>query len=421
MKTTAVRLYGKDDLRLETFELPPIKDDEVQVKVMTDSICMSSYKAAKQGGDHKRVPDNVAENPVMIGHEFSGVITQVGKKWQDKFKEGQNFVIQPAHNYKGSLMAPGYSYPYCGGDATYCNIPMEIMETDCLLPWESDVYFHGSLAEPLSCVIGAFRAQYHTKVGTYEHEMGIVEGGKMAMLASVGPMGLAAIELAIHGPKKPGLLVITDINQERLDRAASIYTVEEAKKQGIEIVYLNTGEIDDPVGKMMEISGGTGFDDVFVFAPVKPVVEQGDAILARDGCLNFFAGPTDPEFRATMNFYNVHYGATHVVGTTGGNNEDMRIAVELMGKGMLDPSPLVTHIGGLKAVAETTLNLPNIPGGKKLIYPHIDIPLTALDDFAEKGKEDPVFAALAEITEKHNGLWSAEAEKYLLEHCEEIA
>ena len=49
MKTKAVRIYGKSDLRLEEFELPPMKDDEILVKVISDSICMSSYKAAKQG------------------------------------------------------------------------------------------------------------------------------------------------------------------------------------------------------------------------------------------------------------------------------------------------------------------------------------------------------------------------------------
>ena len=56
MKTKAVRLYGKNDLRLEEFDLPEIKDDEILVRVISDSICMSSYKAAIQGEDHKLVP-----------------------------------------------------------------------------------------------------------------------------------------------------------------------------------------------------------------------------------------------------------------------------------------------------------------------------------------------------------------------------
>ena len=41
MRTKAVRLYGKNDLRLEEFELPAIKDDEILAQVISDSICMS--------------------------------------------------------------------------------------------------------------------------------------------------------------------------------------------------------------------------------------------------------------------------------------------------------------------------------------------------------------------------------------------
>ena len=162
MLTKAVRLYGKDDLRLEEFELPQIKEDEILAKVVSDSICMSSYKAAHQGNEHKRVPDDVAENPVIIGHEFAGEIVEVGKKWQSEFKPGDKFSIQPALTYEGGpvgvLSAPGYSYKYIGGDATYVVIPAEVMEQGCLLPYKGEGFYPASLSEPLSCVIGAMHA-----------------------------------------------------------------------------------------------------------------------------------------------------------------------------------------------------------------------------------------------------------------------
>ncbi len=415
MKTTAVRLYGKEDLRLETFDLPEITENEILARVVSDSVCMSSFKAAEQGAAHKRVPDDIAENPIIIGHEFCGEIIQVGAKWQNEFKAGQRFAIQPAINYKGSLAAPGYSYKYIGGDATYIVIPEEVMLTGSLLPYNGDAFFYGSVAEPVSCVIGAFHAQYHTVNGCYEHKMGIVEGGKMAILAGVGPMGLGAVDYAIHGPRRPKLLVVTDIDDDRLARAASLYSVEDAAANGVELVYLNTG-CPDPVAKLMEISGGTGYDDVMCFAPVRPVVEQGDRILGKDGCLNFFAGPLDPNFRAEFNFYNVHYASTHIVGTSGGNTDDLKEAIALMEQGKINPAGMITHVGGLDSAIETTLNLPNIKGGKKLIYTGINMPLTAIADFAEKGKSDPFFAKLADCVASHNMLWNAEAEKLLLEH-----
>lgn len=418
MKTRAVRLYGVNDLRTEEFELPEIKDDEILAKVVSDSICMSSHKAALQGAGHKRVPDDVAENPIILGHEFCGELVQVGAKWQDKFKAGDRFSIQPAINYKGTLAAPGYSYHNIGGGATYVIIPNEVMEMDCLLPYKGEAFYWGSLSEPMSCIVGAFHANYHTTPGSYVHKMGTVEGGNMAILAGAGPMGLGAVDYAIHGGRAPKLLVVTDVDDARLSRAASLITVEDARENGVDLRYVNTGKVEDPAAYLREMTGGKGYDDVFVFAPVKPVVEQGDAILGRDGCLNFFAGPTNTAFSAMFNFYNVHYGATHIVGTSGGNTDDMKESIALMEQGKVNPSCMITHVGGLNADAETTLNLPNIPGGKKLIYTHIDLPLTAIADFGKAAKEGgehaELFRDLDEICRRNNELWCPEAEERLL-------
>ncbi|HLP04466.1 MAG TPA: zinc-binding dehydrogenase [Paludibacter sp.] len=418
MQTTAIRLYGKKDLRMEEFELPQIKENEILAKVVSDSLCMSSYKAATQATDHKRIPNDIADNPIIIGHEFAGELVEVGAKWANKFKAGDKFSIQPALYYEdgpvGVLSAPGYSYQHIGGDATYVIIPNEVMEKDCLLAYKGEGYYPASLAEPLSCVIGAMHANYHTTPGSYIHKMEIVDGGKMAILAGVGPMGLAAINYVLRrNDRKPSLLVVTDVDQTRLDRAATILPVEFARSRGIDLRYINTGNMSNPVEELKAITDGYGYDDVFVFAPVKPVVEQGDAILAFDGCLNFFAGPGDTNFSASMNFYNVHYAYTHIVGTSGGNTADMVEALDLMSKG-LDPAGLVTHIGGLDAVAEATNHLPEIPGGKKLIYTHINMPLTPIADFAKLGETNKLFEGLAEICGRNRGLWSVEAEAYLL-------
>ena len=423
MKTKAVRLYGKDDLRLEEFELPQMKDDEILAKVFSDDICMSTYKAGHAGIEHKRVPDDVAVNPVIVGHEFAGEIVKVGAKWQDEFKPGEKFSIQPAINYEGGpvgiLSAPGYSYRYCGGDATYIIIPNEVMEKGCLFHYSGDAFYPASLSEPISCVIGALHAHYHTTPGTYVHKMEIKDGGKMALLAGVGPMGLAMINYVLHreGPV-PSFFVVTDIDQSRLDRAATLYTKEMFAARGIDIHYVNTGS-GDPVATLMELSGGTGYDDVVVMAPVPAVVEQADAILGFDGCLDFFSGPRSSDFSARFNFYNVHYEAHHIVGTSGGNADDMKEAIELMGKGM-DPAGLITHIGGLNTVIDTTLNLPSIPGGKKMVYTQVTMPLTAISEFEEKGRTNPVYAELDRLCKAHNGLWNAEAEKYLLAHADEL-
>ena len=420
MKTKAVRIYGKKDLRLEEFDLPELKDDEILAHVISDSICMSSHKAALQGADHKRVPDDVHINPTIIGHEFAGIILKVGNKWQHKFEPGQKFSIQPAMNQMGTLNAPGYSYRFIGGDATHVIIPPIVMEADCLLPYHGEAFFPASLSEPMSCIIGAFHASYHIPPGTYVHNMGIRKGGKMVILAGVGPMGLGAIDYTLHQDRKPDLLVVTDIDDNRLSRASCIFTPEHAENEGVRLIYVNTGKMNDPARHLRDITGGEGYDDVFVFAPVKPVIELGDAILGFDGCLNFFAGPTNPEFKAEFNFYNVHYAFTHIVGTSGGNTDDMWESLKLMSEGKINPAIMITHIGGLDSVVDTTLNLPHIPGGKKLIYTNISMPLVSLYELGEMGKNDKFFAGLHEIVARNDYIWSLEAEKYLLAKAKPI-
>lgn len=420
MKTKAIRIHGKGDLRLDEFELPSMRDDEILARVVSDSLCMSSYKAAKQGSDHKRIPADISEHPTIFGHEFAGELIEVGSRWKDRFSTGRKFSIQPALNYKGSLDAPGYSFRYIGGDATYIIIPREVMEMDCLLPYDGEDFFHASLSEPMSCIVGAFHANYHIRQGTYIHEMDIREGGTMALLAAGGPMGLGAIDYAIHRDRKPAKLVVTDIDKERLERASGLHTVDEARELGVDLVYVNTALTDDPTEQLMSLTGGRGYDDVFAFAPVRQVVEQADRILGIDGCLNFFAGPLDKEFSASFNFYNVHYASTHIVGTSGGNADDMKEALDLMAAGRINPAVMVTHVGGLDSVIDTTLRLPEIPGGKKLMYTQISLPLTPLDELEERGKKDPLLKALSEIVSRNNGIWSKEAEDYLLENGKPI-
>jgi L-sorbose 1-phosphate reductase len=408
-------MYGQKDLRLESFELPKIQDDEILASVVTDSLCMSSWKAANQGGNHKKVPDNVGENPILLGHEFCGEIIEVGEKWKGRYKEGEKYVVQANLQLSDRPDCPGYSFPYTGGDATYIILAREVMEQDCLLEYNGETFFEGSLIEPLSCVIGAFKANYHLKEGTYDHQMGIKSEGNLIIMGGTGPMGYLAIDYALHGPVQPKKLVVTGRTQEKVDLLEKLYPKEEGKEVGVEITYVNTGGEEDSVFYLNQLVEGNGYDDVFVFAPVQELVEEGSALLAADGCFNFFAGPQNTDFEAKINFYDIHYKFTHYVGTSGGNTEDMRDAVRLIEEKKVNVQKIVSHVLGLNDAKETTLNLPDIPGGKKLIYTHKSMSIKSLDDIL-KDTNNP----LQEILEKHDGIWSKEAEDFILANQEEI-
>ena len=415
MKTKVAAIYGKRDVRIREFELPAITDNELLVSVISDSVCLSTWKAALLASEHKRVPDDLINHPVITGHECAGVIVEVGNNLRDKYKTGQRYVLQPAMGLPSGYSA-GYSYEYFGGNATYMIIPKLAIDMGCVLPYSGSYFAAASLAEPMCCIIGAYKANYHTTQYVYEHRMGIKPGGNLALLACAGPMGIGAIDYAINGNIKPAKVVVVDIDEARLEQAQKLLPVELAAKKGIELVYVNSKNLDDPAAALRDMTGGAGFDDVFVYAAVPAVIELGDDLLADDGCLNFFAGPTDKNFKVPFNFYNVHYGSTHIVGTSGGSTDDMLEAIELAASGRLQPSFMVTHVGGLDAVPETVLNLPDIPGGKKLIYNGVTMPLTAITDFARLGETDPLFRRLAELVSETHGVWNEAAEKHLLAH-----
>ena len=173
--------------------------------------------------------------------------------------------------------------------------------------------------------------------------------------------------------------------------------------------------MENLAAELREMTGGTGFDDVFCYAPVAVVVELCSAVLGRDGCLNFFAGPTDKQFSAKMNFYDVHYNSNACYG------HDRR------------------QHRGYDRIARADRLWPHRPGGygdayrrsgcgsrdyaqsaedsgrqKADLQSHLTMPLTALTDLRAKGAEDARFTALADIVDAHNGLWCPEAEEYLL-------
>ena len=418
MNTKAVRIYGVKDLRLEEFELPTMKDDEIEARIVTDSLCMSTYKVSNQGEKHKKLPNDLKNHPVIMGHEFCGVITKVGEKWKHLYKPGDCFVAQPNLG-RADTFSLGYSFPYVGGEATNVVIMNEAIEKDCLLPYKGEGFFEGALVEPLSCIVAGFKANFHLRDrNDYDHTMGIKEGGALAILGGTGPMGFLAIDYAIHNDRRPKHLVVTGRTQSKLDMAKRLYPVEEAAKYGVTLTYVLTADEDDIVEELKALTpDAKGFDDIFLMAAKERLVTQAEQLLAYDGCLNFFAGPADSKFASTINFYNIHYNATHFVGTSGSNTQDMKDAIALIENKTVNVAKIATHIMGLNHVCESILNLPKMPGGKKIVYSGKEFPVTDVSAFGENNELEK---HLKELVDAHDGLWNAEAEQYFLEHAEDI-
>ena len=449
MKAKAWRLYGAKDARLEDIELEPAGEDGVVVEIVTNTICLSDYKGATLGTGHKRVPKDIATRPTMFGHEVSGIVREVGEKWKGQFHVGQHVGLQPSLNIPGhELETVGYAWHTIGGETTHVYLPSIVMEMGCLLPYDGDAFFKCSLAEPISCIVSGFRTNYHNAFCSHDLEVGIVDKGTMLLMAGCGAMGLGAIDIACHSPeKRPRRIVVTDIDDDRLARAARMFGVADGRAashraadsivasgtiNGVEVHFVNTKGVSDPVSLLKSFnlvddaradnptSTGGGYDDIFLFAAVPALITQCSDLLGFGGCLNFFAGPTDQHLMANFNFYNVHYLMHHVVANSGGDVKDMADSVDWIGKGYLHPEVMITHVGGLDSAAQATFDMLKVPGGKRLVYTHVNMPMTAISYFAEKGKADPFFAELDRICSANKGLWCKDAEDYLLANAPKV-
>ena len=450
MKAKAWRLYGAADARLEDIELEGAGEEGIVVELVTNTICLSDYKGMSLGTGHKRVPRDIATRPTMFGHEVAGIVREVGTKWKDQFHVGQHVGLQPSLNIPGhELETVGYAWHTIGGETTHVYLPSIVMEMGCLLPYEGDAFFKCSLAEPISCIVSGFRTNYHNAFCSHDLEVGIVDKGTMLLMAGCGAMGLGCVDIACHSPeKRPRRLVVTDIDEARISRAAKMFGLEGNRDQGsgirdqavvargtvngVELVFVNVKDVEDPVTLLKSFnladdaradnptSTGGGYDDIFLMAAAPALITQCSDLLGFGGCLNFFAGPTNQKLMAEFNFYNVHYLMHHVVANSGGDVKDMADSVDWIGKGYLHPEVMITHVGGLDSAADATLNMLKVPGGKRLVYTHVRMPMTAIADFAKLGETDPFYAELAKLCEANNGLWCKAAEDYLLAHAPKI-
>ena len=100
-----------------------------------------------------------------------------------------------------------------------------------LLPWES-LYPASSARFRCHCI-----DDYMEDMFVYDNIHGTKEGGNLLLMASCGPMGIGAIDYAVHGPARPKKLVVTEINEERLKRAAQLISPKEASDYGVELIY----------------------------------------------------------------------------------------------------------------------------------------------------------------------------------------
>ena len=189
--------------------------------------------------------------------------------------------------------------------------------------------------------------------------------------------------------------------------------LEAAKENGIPVIAFDSNVSDT---KLVRAFRGTDNTQIGKYAAYK----LGSAI-GKMGNVAIFSAQekTQSSQERVKGFLDniANYTDIKVVETVYSDQvDDMKEAIDRAARKEIKPAVMITHVGGIDSIVDTTKNLPDIPGGKKLTYLHINMPMTAISDLRSLAKDDPFFNDLADICDKHNGLWSAEAEKALLTH-----
>jgi threonine dehydrogenase-like Zn-dependent dehydrogenase len=208
MQSDVVRLYGKRDLRRETINLSSPKEHEIIADVLCCAVCATCCKVAQLGQEHNRVPQNLVQNPVILGHEFCAKVVEIGRGVRDSLLN-KNIIVQPMVYESGfEWQAMGHSFGEAGGYATKIKIPEQFYENNAILEFLGKGFYKAALAEPLACIIAAFRTQYHTKQESFKPIYGNKPDGTMIFLGGAGNMGKLGIQLWKEKSPKSAKLII---------------------------------------------------------------------------------------------------------------------------------------------------------------------------------------------------------------------
>lgn len=176
---TGLENFGDNDAPVE-LPLPPLKEDEILTKVEALGLCFSDIKIIRAGGSHPKLwHKDLAEHPLIVGHEAVLTILRTGSAVPLRYAPGQRFLIQCDIYVNGRSCAYGYGMD--GGLTQYSIIDSRVWkgETESyLLPCPDNLpSLAAALLEPWTCV----RAAYHIP-----HRTAPKEGGSLLLVTEPG-------------------------------------------------------------------------------------------------------------------------------------------------------------------------------------------------------------------------------------------
>ncbi|WP_170215893.1 alcohol dehydrogenase catalytic domain-containing protein [Asanoa ferruginea] len=231
----------------------------------------------------------------------------------------------------------------------------------------------------------------------------LTPGGRLWLLGAGGPMGRMHMRRALQRDGGPATIVATD----RSGRAAEAF----GRIAPAVLTFLSERECGDAetlAKRLNDATGGLGFDDIVVIAPVAEAIEAAFEHLADGGVINLFAGLPRGTCCA-WDFTTIAHRGVRAIGTSGSSVAHLRGARDRIENGVLQPNRSVAAVAGLDAAPDVLRAVAQGRfGGKVVIFPNLrePLPLTPVGELAR------VLPSVAELLDR--GHWSLAAEEELL-------
>ena len=345
MNMMAARLYGKNDLRVEQMPVPEIGDDEILLKVKAAAIC---------GTDLRMLSNGVAWidelHPLVLCHEFAGIIEQVGANVPG-YGVGQR--VSVATNIGCGICnrcVSGKSH-HCvdnaalginidGGFAEYVRIPATAVRLGNVTLLGDNVSYEAAAAnEAFSCAYSSFE-RYR------------VTPGDTVVIIGAGAIGLMHASLAKMAGA--GKVIMNDLSQARLNECSRIMPwLIPAREKLAEVVEKETD--------------GAMADVVITACSAAQAQQAAFSLAGLDARVNFFGGLPRGKEIVELDTNQIHYKQLQVSGTTRASHFHYRQTLRFISVGVIDLDPLITHRYPLAKIGEAFDNTAKTIGLKQAI------------------------------------------------------
>ena len=331
-RMSAAVLYGKEQLRIERVEVPPLGRGDVLVRVRAALTCGTDVKVFRRGYHAKMI-----RPPALFGHELAGDVAAVGSDVAG-FHVGQRVVAANSAPCGVCFYCQRRQENLCqdllfnnGAYAEFIRIPERIVEKNMHAIPDHVSYQDAALVEPLACVMRGLE------------ESGVKPGDTVAVIG-LGPIGMMFVRLAksVYNAR----VIAIGRRRSQLDRASGM---------GADEVVLNE-EGSDVVTPVHKLTGGRGADIVIEAVGLPEVWQLAIKLLRRGGVVNFFGGcPEGTE--VPVNAGLLHYSELTLKASFHHTPALIRQALDIISRGRVTARDFVNRVEPLANLLEVMQHL----------------------------------------------------------------